>query len=223
MEERVNVILDYDGTLHEALAIYAPAFRGMAAFLQERGFLPPGEYGDEVIAPFLGQTRVAMWESFLPELPEEVRMEGEGILGSSMARAIEEGQARFYPGALEALEEMKARGWRIFILSNCVTAYLEAHRQAFRLDRFITGYYPGEAYGFRPKEEILPLILEAYPGPGVMVGDRIHDMKAALHNGIPAIACLYGYGKLEEFASAALQVSSPLEIPAGVKGLVTHV
>lgn len=222
MEERVNVILDYDGTLHEALAIYAPAFREMAAFLQRRGFLPPGEYGDEMIAPFLGQTRVAMWEAFLPQLPDEVRRQAEGILGSSMVRAIEEGRARFYPGALEALEEMKVRGWRLFILSNCVTEYLEAHRKAFRLDRFITGYYPGEAYGFRPKEEILPLILDAYPGPAVMVGDRIHDMRAASHNEIPGIACIYGYGKREEFISAALQVSSPGEIPEGVERLVPH-
>jgi phosphoglycolate phosphatase len=39
-----------------------------------------------------------------------------------------------------------------------------------------------------------------------MVGDRIHDMESGHANQIDTVACLYGYGKEEEFIGSTYQI-----------------
>ena len=43
-QERTILILDYDGTLHDSMGIYEPAFRTAVSELEERGWLEHREY-----------------------------------------------------------------------------------------------------------------------------------------------------------------------------------
>ena len=53
-----NLIFDYDGTLHETMRIYGPAFRKNYENLVSRGLAPAREFSDAEISGWLGFTAV---------------------------------------------------------------------------------------------------------------------------------------------------------------------
>ena len=64
-----NIVFDYDGTLHETIRIYAPAFRMNYRILVEQGLAAPREFTDDEIGRWLGYTAADMWNAFAPQLP----------------------------------------------------------------------------------------------------------------------------------------------------------
>ena len=67
-----TVFFDYDGTLHDSMHLYGPAFRRAYAALVTDGWAAPRTFSDEEIASWLGYSPAAMWASFMPELPEAI-------------------------------------------------------------------------------------------------------------------------------------------------------
>lgn len=210
----MNLLFDYDGTLHNCLLIYAPAFRAACAELEREGLLPPLTATDAEIGGWLGLSAPEMWHAFAPDLPEEQQQRASQMVSAGMVAAIRRGEARLYPGAAEVLRELKAAGHNLFFLSNCKRAYLAAHRAAFHLDDHFTACYCAEACGWLTKAEIFPQIAAAYPGDYVMIGDRRHDMAVAAAHNLPAIGCAYGYGTADELSEAAYIAHDVREIPA---------
>ena len=166
-----TVVFDYDGTLHETLRIYAPAFRENYAYMVSAGLLPAREIMDGEIASWLGYTAGDMWREFAPGLTPEQALAAGRRVQEGMQRRIRDGTARLYPEVPEMMDRLKDEGYRLVFLSNCKTVYLEAHRKRFPLDRWFDAYYWAEAEDWRPKEDILrKIILESVeharqPGP----------------------------------------------------------
>ena len=69
----MNLLFDYDGTLHDSSATYLPAFRKTLAWLEEHGYDVDREYSDEQIGYWLGFSAKDMWNSFAPELDDAVK------------------------------------------------------------------------------------------------------------------------------------------------------
>jgi phosphoglycolate phosphatase len=69
-----------------------------------------------------------------------------------------------------------------------------------------------EAYDFIPKHEILKQVKGNYKNNQVMVGDRFHDIDAAVKNGIQSVYCEYGYGKRKEGEGATVHIKDISEI-----------
>ena len=212
MENKGNLIFDYDGTLHETMAIYGPAFRKNNAEMAARGLLPSREYSDSEISRWLGFSAPDMWRCFAPGLSEAERGRASQRIQEEMQRLIEAVKARLYPGIPALLTRLKEEGFHLFLLSNCTTEYLLSHRSFFCLDRWFDAYDWGEQAHWAPKTERLKALLTEHPGPAIMIGDRFHDFEAASHNGIPSIACRYGYGTPEEYECASAQIGTPKEL-----------
>lgn len=210
----MNIILDYDGTLHNCLLIYAPAFRGICRILTEEGLIPRHEYTDAEIGSWLGLPSAEMWAKFAPDLSMEQRKRASRYVYTGMIEGIEGGRARLYPGATGVLQSLKAAGHKLFFLSNCEHKYMEAHRRAFGLDAYFTDMYCAEDCGWRTKADIFPDIAAAHPGDYLMIGDRHHDIEVATVHNLPAIGCAYGYGSPEELAPARYIAQSVTDIPA---------
>ena len=217
IEEERYLLLDYDGTLHNTLPIYAPAFRKAYRYLICLGEVPVREFSDEEIGSWLGYNSREMWLSFQPDLSEERRQECSALIGREMLRGIREGQACLYPGALEALRTLCADGIRSVFLSNCKHEYMEAHRIRFGLDRYFTDFYCCEDYDFRPKTEIFAEILREHPGRWAAVGDRHHDLEVGKMYDLPTIGCLYGFARPGELAEADLLCEDVRDLPAFVR------
>ena len=214
-----NLIFDYDGTIHNSMKTYAPAFRGTMKWLSDNGYIAPREYSDRDISYWLGFNSTDMWRAFQPGLDPAVREKARIMLGEDMARRVDNGEGELFPDAEETLALLKDEGYKLIFLSNCRFHYLNRHRRVFRLDRFFDSFYCCEAYDFIPKYEIFRKIAPEHEGDFIVIGDRFHDIETAVQNGLRSIGCAYGYGSPEELSKADIIVDRVKDIPSAVRKL----
>lgn len=215
----MNLIFDYDGTIHNSMKTYAPAFRSTIQWLAENDYIKPKNYTDSEISYWLGFNSNDMWQNFMPCLDKKIREAARIRLGEDMARRIESGEGELFSGAEEMLLHLKEIGYRLIFLSNCRIHYMERHRRVFSLDRFFDRFYCCEEFAFIPKYEIFRKIEPEHPGKFIVIGDRFHDIETAVRNNLWSVGCSYGYGSPEELAAADIIADNPLEIISAVAKL----
>lgn len=215
-----NLIFDYDGTLHRTMLTYAPAFRATCKMLAEKGYLPEKEYTEDEISYWLGFNSTDMWNTFLPDLPDDIKKMARIFLGKEMGSRVDSGEAALFPHTEEVLAELKAKGHTLIFLSNCRVRYMERHTKIFGLDRYFDYFYCCEEYDFIPKYQIFRLFSLQHKGEFIVIGDRFHDIETAEKNGLKSIGCGYGYGRGNELSAADIIVEDITEIPAAVEKLL---
>lgn len=196
-----TIFFDYDGTLHNSMRLYGPAFRKAYNYLVKEGYAEEREWKDDEISIWLGYNPKEMWKNFMPALKEEITAECSSIIGDEMKLMVDKGSPVLYEGALDTLEYLKKSGYRLVFISNCKSAYRDSHSKLFHLVDYFEELACSEEYSYIPKHEILSRIKEKYPESMVIVGDRAQDMEAGRKNGIFTIGCSYGYaleGELDE-------------------------
>jgi len=208
----INIIFDYDGTLHDSLKIYAPAFRKCCKIISEDGFAIKSEFSDNEIKKWIGMDVKTMWNTFMPEISQEYKDKYSSIIGNEMLSLINEGKAALYSGVKDMLNCLKANGHRLIFLSNCKRSYMEAHIRAFKLDGYFDVFYCTEDYGFSPKYQIFKEIKVLYDGEFIIIGDRKSDIEIAEKYSLKSIGCTYGYGSYDELKTADYLVDLPEEI-----------
>lgn len=215
-----NLIFDYDGTLHQSMLTYAPAFRATCKMLADKGYMAEKEFTDEEISYWLGFNSTDMWNNFLPDVPADVKENARIFLGQDMGQRVENGEGALYPHAEEVLAELKSQGHTLIFLSNCRVKYMERHSRVFGLQRFFDYFYCCEEFDFIPKYQIFRLFSLQHKGEFIVIGDRFHDIETAEKNGLKSIGCGYGYGKKGELSAADIIVDDITEIPKAVKNLL---
>ncbi|MCM8711640.1 HAD family hydrolase [Clostridium sp. SYSU_GA19001] len=207
-----TIFFDYDGTLHNSVKIYAPAFRKAYEFLVKEGLAEEKEWSDKEISYFLGFNAQDMWKIFMPNLSDELREKCSSIIGTEMKLLIEKGKPILYEGALETLGYLKNKGYHLVFISNCNIYYKECHSKLFKLDRYFETLICSHEYDFIPKYEILKAIKNNYPYDMVIVGDRKQDIEAGRKNNIYTIGCTYGFALDGELAEADILIDSIKEL-----------
>lgn len=207
-----TIFFDYDGTLHDSMRIYGPAFKKAYSYLVENGFAEPKEWTDEDISGWLGYNSQEMWEIFMPNLPKEIRDKGREIVGDEMKSLIEEGKAVLYEGAIETLDYLKNKGYHLVFISNCRRYYRDSHANLFGLRNYFQDMVCSEEYGFIPKYEILAKIKDRYPEEMVIIGDRKHDIEAGRKNNIYTIGCKYGFASEGELENVDIVINNITEL-----------
>ena len=150
-----SIIFDYDGTIHDTMNIYEPAMREAFRWLKESCSIEIPPVSSQRIASWLGMNKYEMWNSFLPDLPGELREKASDMVGAYMEEAVLTGKAVWYDGIGKTLEEMKRRGYSMAVLSNCQTSYARVHWQQFSMDRWFERFYDCESFAYLPKTEII--------------------------------------------------------------------
>lgn len=217
-----TLVFDYDGTIHNTMAIYEPAFREGYAWLTENGYAPRQEIPAERIAGWLGMNSRDMWDSFLPELPAEIKEEVSARIGCGMVERIRSHQASWYAGADQALDELKSGGYTMVVLSNCKKAYREANWKEFGMARWFDAFYDCESFGFAPKTEIIGEVRKSFAPPYIVIGDRRNDMDCAAACRAAFIGCRYGFGRDGELQGADLSADSVTELPGQIESLCIY-
>jgi phosphoglycolate phosphatase len=207
-----TIILDFDGTIHESIRIYGPAFRKSYEILVEKGYAEEKVWTDEEIARWLGFTKEEMWKDFMPDLDDEIRNEAGSIIGKEMSSLLAGGEGVLYEGSIEVLMELKKRGYTLVFLSNCSMVYRDRVKDIFNLNRFFNHIYSSEEFGFIPKYEIFKKIKDSLRPKFAMVGDRHKDMEVGIENDVFTIGCLYGYGSREELKDADMLINDISEL-----------
>lgn len=212
-----SIIFDYDGTLHNSIKIYAPAFRGAYEYLVSRGYAEERIWKDEEISKWLGYSSKDMWNNFMPNLPQEEKDNCSKIIGESMVKAINEGKAELYKGSIDILEYLRGKGFNLIFLSNCKIEYMNNHINKFKLEKYFHRFYCTEQYGFIPKYEIFDFIKKENRGEYLVIGDRFQDIEIAKINKLISIGCKYGYGHCEELKEADFLIEDIQDLKSLVK------
>lgn len=214
----VRVLLDYDGTLHDCLKIYAPAFQRAYQTLVDGGFRPPKDWRPQELAGWLGMSPKDMWAEFAPDLPEKLREQCSQIIFQEMLRRTAEGGAELYPGVPALLERLKNEGYSLILLSNCQRRYLEVHRRRFPWTGTSMGSIVRRTMAGPPSGSSFAIRRE-FPGEYIVVGDRSSDLEIARRHHLPSVGCAYGYGGREEMAGASVRIQRPEELERALRSI----
>ncbi|MBC8058187.1 MAG: phosphoglycolate phosphatase [Rhizobiales bacterium] len=111
-----------------------------------------------------------------------------------------------FPGVVEGLTQLRARGWKLACLTNKPTAFALPLLRKKGLDGFFDAVFGGDAFE-RKKPDPLPLLktceaLGRPPARTLMVGDSSNDARAARAAGCPVVLVSYGYNHGEPIAAA---------------------
>jgi len=111
-----------------------------------------------------------------------------------------------YPGVLQGLQQLQARGLPMACLTNKPLAFAQALLQIKGLDGFFSQVFGGDSFE-RKKPDPLPLLktceaLGTLPAHTLMVGDSQNDGMAARAAGCPVALVTYGYNHGEPIADA---------------------
>ena len=111
-----------------------------------------------------------------------------------------------FPGVVEGLTLLRARGLKLACLTNKPTAFALALLRLKGLDGFFSAVFGGDAFD-RKKPDPLPLLktceaLGTPPAYTLMVGDSSNDARAARAAGCPVVLVSYGYNHGEPVHAA---------------------
>lgn len=202
-----TIFFDFDGTIHETMYIYGPALDKAKEYLDEHK-IPHKGLERELYHTYLGYNADDMWKMVMGGNDLETIHYVSSIVGREMNLNLDRGLGRLYPKTEETLMELKKRGYTLVYISNARNRYYEKVKETYKLERFFDGFFTSEMYNELPKEEILKSVMNDYPAPYSIVGDRFFDMVGGKKNNMTTIFCNYGYGKPEEGNDASYRIDS---------------
>ncbi|WP_370158874.1 HAD family hydrolase [Limimaricola soesokkakensis] len=208
------LIFDKDGTLFDFHATWGGWSRGLieaeaegdpariAAIAAALGYdLETGRFAPDSLV--IASTTAEIADAMLPHLPGCDR---QALIARMNARAAEAPQVPAVPLA-PLFAELAARGVALGLVTNDSEAPARAHIGAAGLAAtfgFVAGADSG--FGFKPGPGQLLACAEALgaaPGTCAMIGDSLHDLKAARAAGMMAVAVLTGLAPRDALAPHA--------------------
>ncbi len=191
-------IVDLDGTLVDTLGDFVVAVNAMLAGLS----LPA--VGPGVVARAVGKGSAHLIRRMLAEAGAGVADDADGARFDAAHAAYQRHYARVngehaavYPGVVEGLERLAARGVALACLTNKPGAFAEALLARKGLARHFALVYGGDAFE-RSKPDPLPVVrtcaaLGSAPQRTLVIGDSSNDAAAARGAGCPVVLVTYGY------------------------------
>lgn len=198
----MNVLFDLDGTLTD------PGDGFVACISHALSRLECRSYSDyeirKHIGPPLEETLHQLLKGDRAKLPAAVAFYRERY------DAVGFKENMVYPGVEAALEHLRGAGARLFVATSKPAPFAGKILAHFGLVRHFAGVYGSQFDGTNSnKSELISFLLNAErleAGSTAMVGDRSHDVVAALANGVRSVGALWGYGSREELSQAGVQV-----------------
>lgn len=206
-----SIIFDFDGTLHNTIKIYYPAFSEGVKILKEHGFAKDFEISEENVSKFLGEKPNFAYDLLAKDADEKLKKDVMTLVGKKMDENIKEGIGELYKDTVKVLEEL-FQNYDLYILSNCRESYLEKALDVYKIKKYFKNYYAAETFDYIPKDEIIKKERKNLREEIIFIGDRHHDMEAARKNNLKCIFCSYGFGDESEGKDADLKISSLEEL-----------
>lgn len=187
-----SVIFDLDGTLLDSGAGIIAAIR---ATLEERGIDIPSQ---------------AQLETFVgPPLPDSFNrvcgIEGDALVAvvaryRELYRASYMFEAQPYEGIPETLETLHEHGLALGVASNKLVDLVVALMEHYGFDRYMSSLHGSDIGGVVTKADSIRACMadwnagRAQACHPLMVGDSVHDGRAAAEVGVPFLGVTYGFG-----------------------------
>jgi phosphoglycolate phosphatase len=113
---------------------------------------------------------------------------------------------KIYPGVNDLLARLKKEGFLVYLATSKPHSYAVRILEYYHLTPYFDNVYGSELDGtLSDKGQLLTHLLSTEGkkmGKPLMIGDRLHDIRAAKQNHLAAAGVTYGYGSLEELINA---------------------
>ena len=200
-----SIIFDLDGTLWDSTGNVALAWQ--AAMDQV-------DYVDELmtrerVRSITGLAYNVIFDRLFPNLDTNQRTELMGICAKSELEILHSRGGELYPALNETLGYLAAR-YKLFIVSNCQSGYIEVFLKLSNVGHYFSGH---QCYGTKgnPKaENIKDIVTDHQLKAPVYVGDTKGDFDSATKAGVPFIFADYGFGKVESGQIATIKTFADL-------------
>lgn len=230
------VIFDLDGTLVNTLGDFQVALHRTMADLD----LPP--VSDALIEQTIGKGSEHLIRSLLAHQITRPEVKGAGQACAALTvdalfdRAWQRYQhhylaingqfANVYPGVMDVLNDLSAKGMPMACLTNKPLAFAQALLKDKALTSFFGPVFGGDSFE-RKKPDPLPLLktceaLGTVPTRTLMVGDSRNDAQAAHAAGCPVVLVTYGYnhGQPVQDTPAAAWLDTLADLPARMSAVI---
>ncbi len=200
-----TIVFDMDGTLVRSGKMAVESLRGaLADFFGKRNLDPPS-FTEDDLKSWLGAPVNDFYRSMLPDHLKDEWPEFHK-LAAVHERSYLQNHRIMFPGTTTVLDELRRRGYKLGLVSNCNREYLDdvINTQNLR-DRLDMAACIGDREG-ATKADMLKEVITTLGSPAVMVGDRYYDVDAAKKCGIPSVGALYGYGNRKELEGTSTWV-----------------
>ena len=199
MQQYKTILFDLDGTLTDS----APGIlHSVEHACRKLGLEIPGE---ETLRRFLGPPLPASFRDYLHLEEEDVTRAVAAFREYYPDKGIFENDV--YPGIPALLRELKDAGKTVVMATSKPEVFARRIMEHFSLDGYFDAICGATIDETRTdKGDVIEYALQTVKNTDlsqvVMVGDREHDVKGALRNGIPCIGAVYGYGSAAELTAA---------------------
>lgn len=198
MERLLSILFDLDGTLTDPKEGIT---KSVEYALGKFGITV--EHPDQLL-PYIGPP---LYDSFI---------EIQGFTAEKAAQAVEFYRERYrtlgmfenavIPGIPELLEELKGKGFNLYVATSKPTVFAEEIIRHYGLDSYFRHVAGSNLDGTRSKKkEVIQYVLDENhipPETALMIGDREHDIIGAKACGVASIGVMIGYGSEAELQSA---------------------
>ena len=200
-----SIIFDLDGTLWDSTGNVALAWQDA---------IEQVDYVDEVmtqekVRSITGLAYNVIFDRLFPYLDTEKRTELMEICAKSELEILHNKGGELYPALDETLSYLAAK-YKLFIVSNCQTGYIEVFLKLSQMGHYFMGHQCYGTKGNPKSENIKDIVNDYHLAAPVYIGDTIGDYEAATKAGVPFIFADYGFGKVENGQIAAIDTFGEL-------------
>jgi phosphoglycolate phosphatase len=200
-----SIIFDLDGTLWDSTGNVAIAWE--AARMQVD--YVPESITRERVRSVTGMAYDEIFEVLLPDLDVEKRNAFKAICAKSEIETLHARGGDLYPGLEDTIKYL-ANKYKLYIVSNCQSGYIETFFAHNPVTEYFSGY---QCYGTKGKpkaENIKDIVSDHHLQSPVYIGDTWGDHNSAKKAGVPFIFANYGFGKVDGEQIASISRLSDL-------------
>lgn len=188
-----SLILDIDGTLWNSTPIVADAWNEYLACRPDISV----RFTDKMLMKLFGKTLNTVADIVFPFLEEQERYALIDACCEQEHKALyASDQDILYPGVKESIPRL-AKKYKLFIVSNCQSGYIELFLEKTGLGPYITDFECPGRTGLEKSDNMRLVADRNHLKSPVYVGDIEGDRAAAVLAGIPFCHAAYGFGEVE--------------------------
>lgn len=204
-----GIIFDMDGTLWDSAENVAKSWNKV---LDKLGEVSVRFTGDD-IKSVMGQTMNSIAERFFYEVSPKRQMEIMHECGEYENEYLSDHGGELYPELEDTLKKL-VKDYKLYIVSNCQSGYIEAFLEYFQFEDYFTDIL---CWGDNelPKGDNIKLIIEknGIKNP-VYVGDIQGDCDSTYYAGAKFIHAAYGFGQVDRYDGRIEKFSDLPEVVA---------
>lgn len=186
-----SYIFDMDGTLWDAVDGYCDVWN---ATIDSFGIDCPRIDRDRLFTQ-MGQPLDVIMDALIPG--DYDRYEFMRRMARFEKEIVPVRGGRLYPRVREVIESLRARGARIFLVSNCGASGLRNFFSFTGLGDLFDGSAAHGVNGLDKAANIALVVSRHALSRPVYVGDTQLDIDSAHRAGVPAVWCAYGFGRAD--------------------------